>query len=75
MGWKRIIRTKTTPRSSQIRLQQIGELHRLGVPVQVALDPLVPGLTDTRENLASAEINLPDDAVASLNGIGGASPG
>jgi aryl-alcohol dehydrogenase-like predicted oxidoreductase len=39
---------------------------------------LIPGTSSVahlRENLASAEINLPDDAVASLNGIGGASPG
>jgi aryl-alcohol dehydrogenase-like predicted oxidoreductase len=39
---------------------------------------LIPGTSSVahlRENLASAELNLPDDAVASLNGIGGASPG
>jgi aryl-alcohol dehydrogenase-like predicted oxidoreductase len=39
---------------------------------------LIPGTSSVahlRENLASAELNLPDDAVTSLNGIGGASPG
>jgi len=49
---QRILEPLTAP--PQLRLRQIGDLHRLGVPVQVALDPLVPGLTDTRENLASA---------------------
>jgi aryl-alcohol dehydrogenase-like predicted oxidoreductase len=27
-----------------------------------------------RENLASAELNLPDDAIAALNGIGASVP-
>jgi aryl-alcohol dehydrogenase-like predicted oxidoreductase len=38
---------------------------------------LIPGTSSVahlRENLASAEINLPDDAVASLNGIASTSP-
>jgi hypothetical protein len=48
---QRILEPLTAP--PHLRLRQIGELRRLGVPVQVALDPLVPGLTDTRENLAS----------------------
>jgi DNA repair photolyase len=34
------------------RLRQIAELKSLGVSVQVALEPLIPGLTDTRANLA-----------------------
>jgi DNA repair photolyase len=36
----------------RLRLRQIAELRRLGIAVQVALEPLVPGLTDTRANLA-----------------------
>ncbi len=36
----------------RLRLKQLAALRRLGVPVQVALDPLLPGVTDTRENLA-----------------------
>ena len=60
---------------------------RLGAtPMQVALAwllrrapniLLIPGtssMAHLRENLASAELNLPDDALASLNGIGGTSP-
>lgn len=38
--------------SPRLRLRQIAALRRRGIPVQVALDPLVPGVTDTRENLA-----------------------
>ncbi len=38
--------------SPRLRLRQIASLRRRGVPVQVALDPLIPGVTDTRENLA-----------------------
>jgi DNA repair photolyase len=38
--------------SPRLRLRQIARLRRLGVRVQVALDPLIPGVTDTRENLA-----------------------
>jgi pyridoxine 4-dehydrogenase len=60
---------------------------RLGAtPMQVALAwllrrapniLLIPGtssMAHLRENLASAELNLPDDALPSLNGIGSASP-
>jgi DNA repair photolyase len=36
-----------------LRLQQIDRLQKAGVKVQVAIDPLVPGLTDTRENLSA----------------------
>jgi DNA repair photolyase len=35
----------------QERVRQIAELRRRGVRVQVGLEPLLPGLTDTRENL------------------------
>ncbi len=38
--------------SPRLRLRQIAALERLGVPVQVALEPLIPGVTDTRVNLA-----------------------
>lgn len=33
------------------RLRQVAELQRLGFAVQAALDPLLPGLTDTADNL------------------------
>jgi DNA repair photolyase len=36
----------------RLRLRQIARLRDLGIAVQVALDPLVPGLTDTRANMA-----------------------
>jgi DNA repair photolyase len=39
--------------SSRVRLKQIAALRRVGVPVQVALDPLIPGVTDTHENLSN----------------------
>ncbi|MBY0527002.1 MAG: radical SAM protein [Gemmataceae bacterium] len=35
----------------RLRLRQIAQLRRLGIRVQVELAPLLPGLTDTRENL------------------------
>jgi DNA repair photolyase len=34
-----------------LRLRQIGDLREMSIAVQVALEPLVPGLTDTRANL------------------------
>lgn len=37
--------------SARLRLHQLGRLLDLGVQVHVALDPLVPGLTDTRASL------------------------
>ncbi|MGH9676481.1 MAG: radical SAM protein [Candidatus Acidiferrum sp.] len=37
--------------SPRLRLRQVAEMRELGVSVQVALDPLFPGVTDTRENL------------------------
>jgi DNA repair photolyase len=39
--------------SPQLRLRQIRRLRDMGIAVQVALEPLVPGLTDTRDNLAA----------------------
>jgi len=39
--------------SPRLRLKQIRRLRELGIQVQVGLEPLVPGLTDTRENLAA----------------------
>ena len=37
--------------SPRLRSRQIARLKLSGVRVQVALDPLIPGLTDTRANL------------------------
>jgi DNA repair photolyase len=37
--------------SPRLRLRQIARLTQSGIRVQVALDPLFPGLTDTRANL------------------------
>jgi DNA repair photolyase len=39
--------------SPRLRLRQIRQLGVLGIPVQVTLEPLVAGLTDTRENLTA----------------------
>src|SRR5262249_53808369 len=36
----------------RLRIRQIAQLRRMGVDVQVGLEPLLPGLTDTRQNLA-----------------------
>ena len=47
----------------RLRLRQIGRLRQLGVPVQVALDPLVPGLTDTRESLSALLAGLAEVGV------------
>jgi DNA repair photolyase len=38
---------------SRMRLRQIAQLRRSGIAVRVAVEPLVPGLTDTRTNLAA----------------------
>ncbi len=38
----------------RLRLRQMRRLGRQGFSVQAALEPLVPGLTDTRENLSAA---------------------
>jgi DNA repair photolyase len=37
----------------RLRLRQIGDLHKLDIPVSVEVAPLVPGLTDRRENLTA----------------------
>jgi DNA repair photolyase len=37
----------------RMRIRQINQLRALGVSVQAALEPLLPGLTDTRANLAA----------------------
>jgi DNA repair photolyase len=47
---QRILEPLTAPPA--LRLQQIDCLQKAAVRVQVAVDPLIPGLTDTRENLA-----------------------
>ena len=39
--------------SPRLRLRLIAQLRKLGISTQVALDPLVPGLTDSRENLSA----------------------
>ena len=39
--------------SPRLRLRQIARLRDLGMTVQVALEPLVPGMTDTRANLVA----------------------
>jgi DNA repair photolyase len=39
--------------SPRLRLRQIRRLRARDIPVQVALDPLVPGVTDTRDSLAA----------------------
>jgi DNA repair photolyase len=38
--------------SPRLRLRQMGRLREMGIAVQVGLEPLIPGLTDTSENLA-----------------------
>jgi DNA repair photolyase len=35
----------------RLRIRQVSQLRELGISVQVALEPLIPGLTDTRANL------------------------
>jgi DNA repair photolyase len=46
---QRVLEPLTAP--PRLRLRQLSELRQLGIAVQVALEPLVPGLTDTRTNL------------------------
>jgi DNA repair photolyase len=46
---ERMLEPLTAP--SQWRLRQIAELMAQGIAVQVALEPLIPGLTDTSANL------------------------
>ncbi len=49
----RTLQRKLEPLSAppRLRLRQMAELQRMGVAVKVALEPLIPGLTDTRENV------------------------
>jgi DNA repair photolyase len=35
----------------RMRLKQLGRLREMGIKTQVAVEPLIPGLTDTRANL------------------------
>jgi len=46
--------------SPRLRLRQIGQLQRQGFRVQAAIEPLIPGLTDTRDNLKSVLDALTD---------------
>jgi DNA repair photolyase len=48
-GLQRLLEPWTAPPS--LRLRQIEQLRRLGLRVQVSLEPLVPGLTDTKANI------------------------
>jgi DNA repair photolyase len=47
------LRRATEPLAAppRLRLKQLRQLRELGIPVQAAIDPLLPGLTDTRTNL------------------------
>jgi hypothetical protein len=49
--------------SPRMRLRQIARLRDLGINVQVAVEPLLPGLTDTRANLAGLLQALADAGV------------
>lgn len=47
----------------RLRIRQIGRLRELGIESRVSIEPLVPGLTDTRENLESLLEALADVGV------------
>jgi len=47
---QRMLEPWTAP--PRLRLRQIEHLRRLGIRVQVSLEPLLPGLTDTKTNLS-----------------------
>ena len=47
---QRVLEPLTAP--PRLRIRQMADLRAAGISVQVALEPLLPGLTDTRENLA-----------------------
>jgi DNA repair photolyase len=47
---QRLLEPLTAP--PRLRVRQIARLHELGIDVQVGLEPLIPGLTDTPQNLA-----------------------
>lgn len=46
-----------------LRLKQIRHLRELGIPVNVAAEPLIPGLTDTRHNVEPLVQALADAGV------------
>jgi DNA repair photolyase len=46
---QRILEPLTAP--PKMRVRQIAQLRELGIETKVSIEPLVPGLTDTRENL------------------------
>jgi DNA repair photolyase len=48
---QRVLEPWTAP--PRLRLRQVESLQQLGVAVQVSLEPLLPGLTDTPENLST----------------------
>src|SRR4051794_23821581 len=48
-SWQRVLEPLAAP--PRLRLRQVAELRRLGISVQVGVEPLVHGLTDTRANL------------------------
>jgi DNA repair photolyase len=50
-GRRRLLEPLAAP--SRLRLRQIAQLRRLGIAVRVAVEPLIPGLTDSRTNLTA----------------------
>jgi len=59
-GLQRVLEPLAAP--PRLRLRQIKQLRARGIAVQAALEPLLPGLTDTRENL--------DELLEALAGVG-----
>ena len=49
--------------SPRLRLKQIAKLRSLEIPVQVAIDPMIPGVTDTRSNLSAVLEAVGDSGV------------
>jgi DNA repair photolyase len=47
---RRVLEPLAAP--TKLRLRQLKELRSLGITTQVTIEPLIPHLTDTRENLA-----------------------
>jgi DNA repair photolyase len=58
---QRVLEPLTAP--PRLRLRQIVQLRELGIGVQPALLPLLPGLTDTRDNLRAVLAALADRGV------------
>jgi DNA repair photolyase len=50
-GLQRVLEPLAAP--PRMRLRQLARLRSLGVAVRVAVEPLVPGVTDTRANLSA----------------------